>query len=433
MIKYIEISNFYSINTEQVLDFEIGLNADSKFKTQPVIGFAGSNASGKTNTLKAIAFLKQFILESLVSGKSILNYLQPFAGSKQQNSIFTLNFQIQSTIYWYKLELNIENVIKESLFYELEAKEYKIYERTTEKISFGKNIKRLSKEIVDDLPKTSSLLPYFAKFPSQEHASIVVEYFEKLIENIYEIGSDFTNLMANNDIYFSHTVHFLNQNFKETTLRILKYADTGIVDFGVVEYTADSSDIAKMFLTQNMLMRIGQDEEFKEALVSTEMMQKKKGLRFKKPIFHHTINNEIYIFGIEHQSNGTKELLILLKSAIATLHNGSLLIIDEIDAKLHPDIINFIINLFNSPYENPKNAQLIFSFHNSQFMQNLKPEQLWFAQKNKQGETELYPASAFDFIEKIKKDEGTVDLEHYYRAGRFQAKPAISYISQTAL
>jgi AAA15 family ATPase/GTPase len=44
MIKYIEISNFYSINTEQVLDFEIGLTADSKFKTQLVLGFAGITA-----------------------------------------------------------------------------------------------------------------------------------------------------------------------------------------------------------------------------------------------------------------------------------------------------------------------------------------------------------------------------------------------------
>ena len=62
-------------------------------------------------------------------------------------------------------------------------------------------------------------------------------------------------------------------------------------------------------------------------------------------------------------------------------------------------------------------------------MNHLKPEQLWFASKNKQGATDLYPASAFDFVQDLERDE----IEKYYRAGRFGGKPSISYIPATTI
>ena len=70
MIKYLEITNFMSINAEQVLDFTLGCDENTKFQAQPVIGFAGSNASGKTNTLRAISFMSWFMVHSLLKSNN---------------------------------------------------------------------------------------------------------------------------------------------------------------------------------------------------------------------------------------------------------------------------------------------------------------------------------------------------------------------------
>ena len=95
------------------------------------------------------------------------------------------------------------------------------------------------------------------------------------------------------------------------------------------------------------------------------------------------------------------------------------MIIDEIELKLHQDLIGYLIGLFMNPIENPHGAQLIFSFHNTALMGLLIPEQLWFTQKHDAGYTEVFCATDFKDIKNLHHK----NLEKLYRIGRFGAKP----------
>ena len=96
------------------------------------------------------------------------------------------------------------------------------------------------------------------------------------------------------------------------------------------------------------------------------------------------------------ESEGTKKILNMSGPIMDTLTNGYTLVIDELDAKLHPLLTRKIIETFNSPETNPNKAQLIFATHDTNLLSNkiLRRDQIWFAEKNREDEsTDIYPLS----------------------------------------
>ena len=104
------------------------------------------------------------------------------------------------------------------------------------------------------------------------------------------------------------------------------------------------------------------------------------------------------------------------------LENGFILSIDELELKLHPLIIEFLIKLFNSEKYNKENAQLIFTTHNSNLLKNtlLRKDQIWFAQKNKYSETSLYSLNDF---KDVRTKETSFDKN--YLEGKYGGVPLI--------
>ena len=82
-------------------------------------------------------------------------------------------------------------------------------------------------------------------------------------------------------------------------------------------------------------------------------------------------------------------------------------------------MIAYLIGLFENPNQNIEGGQLLFSFHNTALMEILQPNQLWFTEKNDQGQTEIFSAADFTDIKDIQQR----NLEELYRIGRFGAKP----------
>jgi hypothetical protein len=135
--------------------------------------------------------------------------------------------------------------------------------------------------------------------------------------------------------------------------------------------------------------------------------------------FKHQIDQNLADFKPDMESAGTLQFLFLLYRMLHAFKDGGVLIMDELELKLHQNLVAYMIGLFQSPTTNPQGTQLIFSFHNTALMEILKPEQLWFAEKNDQGQTELFSAAQFHDL------KGLLDknLEGLYRTGRFGAKP----------
>ncbi len=126
------------------------------------------------------------------------------------------------------------------------------------------------------------------------------------------------------------------------------------------------------------------------------------------------------------ESSGTNKLFDLSGPIFETLHTGAVLVVDELDAKMHPIISQYLIELFNSPGTNPNNAQLIFTTHDTHLLSQkiLRRDQIWFTEKDATEQTDLY--SLMDLVlPDGTKPRNDANYERNYIAGRYGAIPYI--------
>ena len=121
------------------------------------------------------------------------------------------------------------------------------------------------------------------------------------------------------------------------------------------------------------------------------------------------------------ESEGTKRLFYLLGPILDTLRNGHVLVIDELDARIHPLITASIVQLFNSSTTNPKNAQLIFTTHNTSILDNriFRRDQIWFTEMHRFGNTDLFSLAEY----RVRND---ASFEKDYLGGKYGAVPFVS-------
>ena len=130
-----------------------------------------------------------------------------------------------------------------------------------------------------------------------------------------------------------------------------------------------------------------------------------------------------------NESDGTQKLFVALPVIWIALQEGRLIVIDELDAKLHPMLIRYIIRLFTNPKINKKGAQLLFSSHNIFAMKNnlLRRDEIWFAELNENNCSELYSLSELRDENDIPIDY-TAAYDKQYLDGRYGATPYLRNI-----
>ena len=155
---------------------------------------------------------------------------------------------------------------------------------------------------------------------------------------------------------------------------------------------------------------------------------KEEGLSTVETMHMQYDNNNMFkqlkSFSLNFESDGTQKLLALSAPLIDALLNGEIIVVDELDNSLHTDLVQAIVKLFNCPKSNPNNAQLIFSTHDTNLLNQelFRRDQIWFVQKDIYGSSELY--SLIEYGEgKIRED---LALEKNYLNGKFGGKPYIS-------
>lgn len=123
----------------------------------------------------------------------------------------------------------------------------------------------------------------------------------------------------------------------------------------------------------------------------------------------------------EDESSGTRKFFALSGLIIDILEKGTVLVVDELDAKLHPNIVSKIVEMFNSSYFNPKNAQLIFNTQNTNILKEntFRRDQIWFIDKNRYGESRLYSLADFKLTKVSKYDR----FEENYLRGKYGGTP----------
>lgn len=403
MVLEIRISNFFSIKDEIVLDLRAAnINTQkakrlknnvfefNKTKVLKTVAIYGANASGKSNIINAIRFCNAMIFQSHLHNENTIFNFKPFKfqGYKNKPSKYFIRFISGGIEYEYAFSLTQNQIVTESLFYYPQGRIKKIFIRderlgTTkkEKYSFGSVIRRP----MDVAENTSDKTLYISR-ASQMDRDIAKEIFN-YFNTVFVLG-----------YFHNRSVEFLFNNHKDLLLQALKIADSDIVDVKIKKEKRTGKNVS-FDLTTNQASIVDMEHE-----------------HLKITTFHRSAPNTPFDFETE-ESDGTKKLFFAMLTIIDIIKNNKVLLVDEIGESLHTSIVEYILALFNES----KNAQLIFTTHNTKLLDlnKLRKDQIYFTDKNSMGATELY--SLYDFND----FRDTMDAEKAYLQGRFDAVPFV--------
>lgn len=343
-----------------------------------VASIYGANASGKSNLNIAMEYFQAIITESLNnanddSKKAISKYYKPFLFEDDyENSEFQIVEIVDGYEYQYGFEYNAECIVTE-WFYRKSLKTNRsatIFERTTRTVEFGAAVRKECNAYKDQIPEETLVLSFFNKL------RLKTDIYRILYTSIMD-----TLVLSSN---FGEDTEFLKDFLpavidkeKEKLIGFLTAIDTGIQDI-----TYDKSDKDIVFET----VHIGK-------------------------------NGKEYPLGLYFESEGTiKSIMLFIYARLAVVTNRSLFV-DELNIKLHPLLLKFIVDLF---YENDSSAQLIYTTHDTTLMDKkfFRRDQIWFVQKDEFGYSELVALSDF----KVRSD---ASFEKDYLAGVYGGIPLL--------
>ncbi len=376
----------------------------------PVAAVYGANASGKSNMLKALEFLRSAVLRSHRDWKPDGGVPRDrFMGASQGDtaSEYVVDFLLDGIQYQFGFSADSEVIQSEWLHAYPSRRRQVWYERKAgAKMTFGPNMSG-AKRSIEALTRTNSLF-----------LSAAVQNANELVEPIYRWltrSLTITRVGMKSMPVPRSTISTLQQDrdFKDAFLALVKGADFGIEQMRMVEESPKPETVEYAGRVAAAMPLLSPDAKVPD-LPST-----RPELRFM-----HRGGQE---FQGNQESDGTRSYIALLGPALKALRSGGTVCVDELDSSLHPHLAVKIVRLFQEKESNPKDAQLIFNTHDTNLLSHagLRRDQIWFCEKASDGATAIYPLSDF----KPRKEE---NLETGYLQGRYGAIPFLNEGAFTA-
>jgi AAA15 family ATPase/GTPase len=219
-----------------------------------------------------------------------------------------------------------------------------------------------------------------------------------------------------------------DDKFKEKIVEFLKVADLGIHDI----QKGNETSITVGNMPEDIPEKL---KKVFELMLSNDNLDTKIE-QFNLFSLHKKLNEkgdfeayEKFDFG-RNESQGTQKIFSLAGPLLDTLEKGKILVIDELEARLHPLITRFITSLFHNNMANPNNAQLVFATHDAQLLNReyFRRDQLWFTEKDEFSSTDLY--SLAEYKESSKKIRKDASYMKDYILGKYGAIPFIGSIDR---
>lgn len=386
MLVQFMVKNVLSFHDEVILDMT-AINAykehkcnlidnGDKEKYLRVAAIYGANASGKSNLHLAMFYFQKIIMESLNNVDSdsmpaIEKYYVPFKfESDKKNSEFQVIEIIGDYEYKYGFEYNDRCIVTEWLYRKnlVSKRTVIIFERTTDYIEFGASVRKECDLYKDQVPEETLVVSFFNKLKMK--TTLFNEVYSGIMDT-FVLENDFFENPRLIEAFLPSVIDFE----KEKLLAFLSAIDTGIKDIGY-----DDSEKKKRFFT-----------------------------------VHKGKDNKDYPLNLFFESEGTiKSIMLFIYARTAILKNKSIFV-DELNIKLHPLLLKFIIDLF---YDSDSKAQLIYTTHDTTLMDKryFRRDQIWFVQKDDYGYSKLMALSDF----KIRSD---ATFEKDYLAGVYGGIP----------
>lgn len=383
MVLEIRLSNMFSFRDEVTLDLQAAkiqtkkarelegnlFSVDGEQMLKSVALF-GANASGKSNVIKAIRACVNMVRSSHNYNVDTRFAISPFKFEDYANkpSSFYIRFLLNGVEYEYSFSFMYDEIITETLYYYPNGRKSLVFSRYESRGTEKKDIyefKTVIKRPFDVADNTSKKTLYISR-ASQMDREIAQKIFLFFCNDIV-LDYQVANIDSLDNLF---------KERKEQMLEVLKTADSDIIDFKI----------------QN------------NAITT----------------FHRTNPSVAFDFETE-ESEGTKTLFRMMVRMIGIIHEGKMLLVDEIDNSLHTQLVEFVIGMFN----HSDHAQLIYTTHNTHLLNTdfQRRDQVYFVNKREDGSSDLY--SLFDF----KDFRDTLDMEKAYLQGRFDAIPTISNLT----
>jgi hypothetical protein len=409
MLLRFRFSNFRSFRGEEELSLVAGPFADlpdivrhpSDFRegVLPAAAIYGANASGKTNAVKALEFMSAAVAESHRDWKPEGPIpREPFisdAGTSGEPTGMEADFSLANVRYRYGFRIDSESVLEEWLYvYPKGKKQTWFHRKRGSPISFSSKMAGENRTI-ENLTRKNSL---FLSAAAQNNHEALLPVYGWLSGLLFVIGD--------RALFRARTMsRCAESGFRSGIAKLLSFADLGITDVEVKEQklAPEFKDLASL-------------NSFLEIDPSGLIPDTETGLRLL-----HRFGDKAIPLPLSNESAGTIAYLSLLGPVVDALRKGIPLLVDELDASLHPLLAIELIRLFNSPSSNPNGAQLIFNTHDTNLLNSgvLRRDQIWFTEKGQDASSHLFPLSDF----KPRRQE---NLENGYLQGRYGAIPFIN-------
>ena len=390
MLCQFSFQNYKSYKAETTFDFqavaipEFGstlLGDEKAGKLLPVGVVYGPNGGGKSNLLQALSCLITTVVKPIhdleKSREEVIIQqkadCEPFLfdeTSRNEPTEFQIYFRQGKNEYRYYLALKNDEVDSEALYWRAigAKKTGTVFEREESEISLGASINRssINKSVNPKMPYLSFLainydIPVIAEVQKWFESCVIRNYANPMVDSTVMISKD--------------------ETVKKRIIQALN--DMGI---DLTGYRFDETE--KQLYTQR------------------------------------TVEGKNYELKFGDESDGTQKLIAVLPVLLMALREGRLVIIDELDAKLHPKLLRYVIAMFKNPKLNEKGAQLIFTSHDVTTMRNtvFRRDEIWFAAENDKHESEIY--SLYEIRrEDNERVNNTAAYDKQYLEGRYGADP----------
>jgi len=375
----------------------------------------GANASGKSNFLKAMAFMGKIVLNKnkVIQSTDTLEHFPFKLNTETQNSSSTfeivcfINKDEKKIKYRYGFEIDDTTIYAEWLYADEKGKESKLFYRDIEEDDYVNSTKFKEgykffdkKELKINIPK-NQLFIWKCDQNDGEVSKSILGWFNRfnLIDGMEHDG------------YIGFAMDQMeNEDFKNEIVNLVKTADIGIEDIILEREKVPSDFFEEMNIPSDLKEKILEGGGLQRILLNTYHKQ------------YDNNNDEVgkVIFELdEEESKGTRKFFKMSAPILNTLREGKVLIIDELDASLHPMLTKHLLKLFHNEKINTKNAQLIFATHDTNMLtpNMFRRDQIWLTEKDRFGATDIYSLAQ---LKDVIKNE---NFEKQYIQGKYGAIP----------
>ncbi len=403
-----------------------------EFELLKMSSIYGANGAGKSNLIKSIDLLQKIVIKEELPYSFKNSFFKFQVSPEKTKQLFAVEFIQEKTPFYYAIEIFNNNISTEELYVSGLGKieDRLVYERITNS---------------DEITTIKFSEEFEKDEKSQVLKSVLIEDFVRPNEPILKLLSNRDNEFLNNTKkafnWFNDTLQVITPTTKPRGLAqridndkdFKLYAEEVMCTFniGITSLNTEKKGIKEFFGQDNenelddLIKKLEESPKKIIALRSRKgdeiiLVKEKDGIFVKQLKLEHIGKDEISVnFNLEDESDGTNRLLDFIPAFKDVVSKNKVFIIDEIERSIHPMLIKELIKKFS--FDDKSLGQLVFTTHESNLLDQeiFRQDEIWFAEKDKNGVTDLYSLSDF-------KEHKTIDIRKGYLNGRYGSIPFLA-------